>query len=312
LAAVILFLGALLTFYRWYVLVRAQGLPFTRTNALRLGLIGFAFSTLLPGSIGGDLVKAFFIAREQSRRTVAVATVLIDRAMGLWGIIWMVALLGGTFWALENPAILGSKSLQSLIVTAILITAGTVGLWFLLGILPTRRAERFAGRLGGIPRVGPMAAEFWRAIWMYRQKGKAIAWALLISLASQVCFILAFFYAALVFQEPGGTQATPSLLEHFVIIPIGTAIEALSPTPGGVGGAEAGFGWLYTLVGQPEANGVLGSLAKRGIGWGLAILSYFVYLRMRPALAVERPVVEEESADLQLSGIPEAVGVAQR
>ena len=80
------------------MLVRAQDLPFTLPNAMRLGLVAFFFNAFLPGSIGGDIVKAAFLAKEQSRRTVAVATVIIDRAVGLWGLFWLVALLGSVFW----------------------------------------------------------------------------------------------------------------------------------------------------------------------------------------------------------------------
>src|SRR6266571_7416755 len=98
LATVIYLAGVLLTFVRWFILVRAQELPFTLSNAMRLGSIGLFFSTFLPGSVGGDIIKAAFIAREQSRRTVAVATVIIDRVIGLCGLVWLVALLGGLFW----------------------------------------------------------------------------------------------------------------------------------------------------------------------------------------------------------------------
>jgi glycosyltransferase 2 family protein len=61
-----------LIFFRWYVLVRAQDLPFTLPNAMRLGLVAFFFNAFLPGSIGGDIVKAAFLAKEQSRRTWAI------------------------------------------------------------------------------------------------------------------------------------------------------------------------------------------------------------------------------------------------
>src|SRR5262249_40872336 len=84
-----------LTVVRWCILVRAQALPFTMTNALRLGLVGFFLSTFLPGSVGGDVVKAAFIAREQSRRTVAVATVIMDRALALWALFSLTAMMGG-------------------------------------------------------------------------------------------------------------------------------------------------------------------------------------------------------------------------
>src|SRR5436305_1095737 len=90
--------GVLLTFYRWYVLVRAQNLQFTVMESLRLGLIGFYLSTFLPGSVGGDIIKAAFIARDQRRRTVAVATVIADRIIGLAALFWLVALIGGVTW----------------------------------------------------------------------------------------------------------------------------------------------------------------------------------------------------------------------
>ncbi len=87
----VLLAATLLTFLRWYVLVRAQGLPFRLRDSLRLGFIGVFFNLLMPSAVGGDLVKAFLLAREQRRRTVAVATVLVDRLIGLVGLV----LLGG-------------------------------------------------------------------------------------------------------------------------------------------------------------------------------------------------------------------------
>ena len=87
-------LSILITFVRWYILVRAQDLPFSMANAMRLGSIGMYWNTFLPGSIGGDIIKAAFLAREQSRRTAAVATILFDRVVGLCGLFWLITLLG--------------------------------------------------------------------------------------------------------------------------------------------------------------------------------------------------------------------------
>src|SRR5207249_2923529 len=99
LAAAICLASLMITLVRWYVLVRAVNLPFRLLDAFRLGFIGLFFNTFLPGSVGGDIIKAAFLAREQDRRTVAVATVIMDRAIALWALIWFVALLGGAFWA---------------------------------------------------------------------------------------------------------------------------------------------------------------------------------------------------------------------
>src|SRR6266478_2502078 len=90
--------SVLLSFIRWYVLVRAVDLPFRVSDALRLGMVGFFFISFLPGSVGGDLLKAAFLAREHDRRTVAVATVVMDRMFALWALIWFVAVVGGVSW----------------------------------------------------------------------------------------------------------------------------------------------------------------------------------------------------------------------
>src|SRR5437879_643636 len=66
----------LITLYRWHLLMRAQGLPTPWWTTLRIGLVGYFFNTFLPGSVGGDIVKAAAVARVQSRRAAAVATVL--------------------------------------------------------------------------------------------------------------------------------------------------------------------------------------------------------------------------------------------
>src|SRR5262249_5591776 len=77
------FVSVVITFVRWLVLVRAVDFPFRVTDALRLGFLGFFWNTFLPGSVGGDAVKAYYLAKSQSRRTVAVATVIMDRVIAL-------------------------------------------------------------------------------------------------------------------------------------------------------------------------------------------------------------------------------------
>src|SRR5439155_7274092 len=121
----------------------AQDLPFTVTDSIRLGLVGFFFNTFLPGSVGGDLIKAWYIAGEQSRRTVAVSTVLIDRVLGLWALAALVALLGSSFWIAGNPALVDNPNLLFIVAAADALVLVSLAMWLLLGVLPQWRAERF-------------------------------------------------------------------------------------------------------------------------------------------------------------------------
>lgn len=322
LASVLCLAAVLITFLRWYLLVRAQELPFTVSNAMRLGLVGFFLSTFMPGSIGGDIIKAYCIAREQKRRTVAVATVLIDRGIGLWGLIILAALLGSIFWMSGNSAIIDEPTkkimgfevypLKAIICVTVGLVIFTSLLWCTLIILPAYRAERFAGRLSRIPKIGHAASEFWRAVWMYRLKYKTVAISLGMSLVAQVGFVLTFYFSAQTFQDPAHPDQIPSLAEHFLIVPIGMTFQALFPTPGGLGGAELGFSGLYAMtakVGQDARTlargGLAASLAYRLITWMLAFVGYLVYLRMKPQIAESMHMAEVAAESEAAASEPE-------
>lgn len=276
-------IAMLLTFVRWYVLVRAQDLPFTLFNAVRLGLLGVATSMMLPGSITGDAFKATFIAREQSRRTVAVATVMIDRVVGLLGLIWLVVLLGTFFWLTGDPAIHAHRGLQVMVVVLAAVVGTSLLAWVLAGVLSQEWADRLAVSVERAPRIGHSLAELWRALWMYRVQGPSVVLALVLAIVGHVGFVLTFFFASQAFLGPDQVAQVPSLGENFLLVPIGMTCEAGIPTPGGVGGGEYIFGKLYALIGKSEELGVLASLVRRLIVLAIGVAGYLVYLSMKPA-----------------------------
>jgi uncharacterized membrane protein YbhN (UPF0104 family) len=289
-----------LTIARWYVLVRAQGLPFRFLDALRLGLIGTFFNNILPSSVGGDVIKAAFLAREQSRRTAAVTTVLMDRLIGLWGLFWLVALLGGAFWLTGNLDRDGSGPSRTIVRTAVAIVSASTLLWLLLGLVPRHWGERFAGRLGRLPRLGGPAAEFWRAVWVYRRRPGSVALSLIISWAGFAGFVLAYYFSVRCLWEDGGRATIPTLAQHFLLVPIGLVIMAAPLFPGGAGIGELGFGKLYGWFRCSEASGVLGSLVQRALSWVVGLLGLVAYGRLQADLP---PTEAAETSRLGVSPV---------
>jgi uncharacterized membrane protein YbhN (UPF0104 family) len=287
LAFLIYLLSILITFYRWYVLVRAQDLPFTVAGAMRLGMIAFYVSTFLPGSVGGDIIKAAFIVRGQSRRTVAIATIAVDRFMGLCGLFWVVATVGTVAWAsgylheVVNNDKASVAFLETVVLTAVGAVVGTFVMWMVAGLISDSAVEKFARGLERIWKVGVSLAELWRALHMYRRRGRAVATTLAMSIVGHVGFVMAFYFSALTLSD---VDSIPALATHFLIVPVGMTITAGVPTPGGVGGAELAFGMLYKIAGSTSANGVLGSLVQRVVTWSLGLLGYFVSLRTKLGL----------------------------
>lgn len=285
----------LLQYVRWYVLVRALDLPFALRDAVRLGLVGTFYSTFLPGSVSGDLVKAYFIAKDRpGKRAAAVATVLADRLSGLFGLILYGAAVGGACWAAGDPQIGASRFLQGVIG----VFAGLVGLtavgWVVVGLVPSHRADRFAGRLGRVPKAGHALAEVWYAVWTYRRRPGAVLAVIGLNAVIHTGMVVTFYLAVRVFPVPDPA----TLPETFVIAPIGFIIQAGIPLPGGVGGAEAAFGFLYTLIGRPDETGVVGRLTLRLAEWAFGFVGYLVFLRTK----AELPAVEAEAEAEGLGG----------
>lgn len=293
LAGLLMATAAALQIYRWYLLVRALDLPFTVRDAYRLSFVGIYYNTFFPGSVGGDLLKAYFIAHAHpERKTRAVASVIADRALGLFGLILFVAVTGSVAWASGDPRINGNADLQWIVKFAAWVAGGSVLAFLLLGFV-LHREEIFAGRLRRIPKLGNSLAEAWFAVCEYRRRPKVVVLGVLLSAVSHFALVFALHSASRVFP-PANPDELATVSEHMVIAPIGFIAQALPVSPGGVGVGEAVFAWLYKLCDRPESRGMIARLSLRLVEWLIGLSGYLVYLRMRAEVKELEHEAEED------------------
>ena len=109
----IIILGVL----RWRMALEVQGLHLPIGRALEISLVAHFFNSFLLGSSGGDLMKAYYAAREtHHKKAEAVTTVFVDRLLGLWSMLFFAAVM-----MLPNRALLWEH--ERLGATALLILA---------------------------------------------------------------------------------------------------------------------------------------------------------------------------------------------
>jgi glycosyltransferase 2 family protein len=73
---------------RWRIVLEAQGLHLPLGRATTISFVAQFFNSFLLGSTGGDLIKAYYAAREtHHKKTEAVTTVFVDRLVGLWAML---------------------------------------------------------------------------------------------------------------------------------------------------------------------------------------------------------------------------------
>jgi len=69
-----LFLGMVLQSWRWWWLLRAQEIDLSFQNTLGLVWIGRFLALMLPGVVGGDVVRGYYILREAPSARMAACS----------------------------------------------------------------------------------------------------------------------------------------------------------------------------------------------------------------------------------------------
>jgi len=287
----------LISLVRWYLLVRALNLPFRLRDAFRLGFLGYLFNFVSPGNVGGDLFKAFFIAKEQhGRRAEAVATVVVDRIIGLYGLLLVASavICCSRVWDIETPEIYTITR-----GTLILTILGGIGL--LMMLIPGFTQGALSEMLTSLPKVGPTIGKLIGAVRMYRSRAGVLVIALLMSLVVHCCVVV---NAYLIARALPGTA--PSLTDHFVIIPLAMVVGAIPIFPMGLGAFEGAVEFLYAkLPAHPpaEGQGLLLAFGYRLITIGLAMIGAVYYFTSRSEVKEVMHEVEEVEEDPDSSAL---------
>jgi hypothetical protein len=162
---------------RWYLLVRAVGLPFRIQDAFRLGLLGYMLNFVSLGNVGGDLFKAVFLAREQpDRRAEAVASIVVDRILGLYSLFIVAAV------CVLATGMLGSDISEVRTISRwTLILTTMAGVSVVMVMVPGFTTGAVSEFLQNLPRVGPLVGKLISAVRVYRKQTRVIAVSVLLS-----------------------------------------------------------------------------------------------------------------------------------
>jgi len=69
---------------RWWLLLRTQSIFISFWAAVKLYLLGWFYNNFMPGSVGGDLVRAGYVTKHTEKRFEAALSVFVDRAIGVF------------------------------------------------------------------------------------------------------------------------------------------------------------------------------------------------------------------------------------
>jgi glycosyltransferase 2 family protein len=254
-AAITMALGAVLTalvlgVYRWQLVLAAGGIRLAYRRALQLYWVGAFASTLLPGAVSGDLLRAVIIARDTpGARTQAVASVVIDRVIGLLGFVVCALVL----LAIRFDALRASAELRRMAVILALVLAAVLGL-FMLG---RRLAPRLLRRLSRSRPLGTTSDVSGARAWFGGATRQRLVTVLGISLA-----IPLLLTAALLPFLPD-TAGPPPLIVVAIASIAAQVANTIPLTPGGIGIGEGVFEYVAALLATGTAGYATAFLSLR-------------------------------------------------
>ncbi len=238
--AMICFVCLYIGVIRWKIILDGRGLRMAWGRVFSVFFIGQFFNAFMFGSTGGDLARAFYAAQETNhKKTEAVATVLIDRMIGLvlLDFIALVMLFARAPFYINHPV----THVPALIMLGMnLLTV--IGLVVLFNIHRFQHWPLFR-RIANHAVIGPIFRRTFISIFFYRRKTGVLFKTILLSLIAHLLCIVECYCLGRSFQIHLG------LIAYLTVIPLILAIAALPITPGGLGIREGLAVALFATLG---------------------------------------------------------------
>jgi len=235
--------------WRWGQLLQAQGKGVPIRRLVRSYLVATFFNNFLPSNIGGDVIRIKDTIAPAGSRTLATTIVLLDRGIGLLGLV-VVAALGAT--ALQHTAgstlpvwppllwLIGAGGSAGLSV----LVMAPGGIKRILAPLKALHAEWVEARLDRL-------VEMFRC---FRAQPAALVNCFLGAVVVQA--ILVGFYLAVAVSLGISVPAT----HMAVLVPLSFVIQMLPVSMNGFGVREATFTYYFRMLGLPIESALVVSL----------------------------------------------------
>jgi len=240
-----------LAILRWWVLLAAIDLRLPLVTTAKLTFIGGFFNTFMPGAVGGDAFKMYYVVEHAppEKRVEAATTVAIDRVIGLGAMFVLVAVAAIVPHLLGHEDSVFTKVLDALGAgmgglgrpAAIAAFVGLLGVLacFHPGVRDWALVRKVRERFPGSSIGGRILRTFFHAV---RSPWPILA-AVLLSCGSHLFTVACFFVVG---QALGET--TLGLSRYVLIVPIGLMVNAIPGSPSGIGIGEAAYERLFSIA----------------------------------------------------------------
>jgi hypothetical protein len=273
LSLVVFVVGQVIIAIRWWILLRAQAIHISLLATVRLHFLGLFYNNVMPGSVGGDLLKAWYVTKHTHRRLEGALSVLVDRVIGLSGLVIMGTgayllfvrgRLSPPAASEPGPGLAERLTEHRTAILSVLAIATAASVAALAHPSTRRRVARLISRVR--QRAAAWFERIRKAIVVYCSKPVTVLTALLLTFFAQSTVVAALWLL-------GRNLAIEAEARHyFVIFPVMWVVAAVPVSVAGLGVFEAGLVEMFVRLTGTAAEKALALAFCQRFVWVLASL----------------------------------------
>ena len=256
---------------RWQILLRLQGIRLGWLQAGGIVMIGLFFSLFLPGGIGGDAMRLYFIFQLAPRRKIgATLSIVMDRLFGLFTVLF----LAGMSISLRFSWLTRSGTSRHIAYLAFVLLGGSLAFVVLVFWLAS------SSSLYRFPKALPLrnvVVQSGEALLRYRSQLGVMMLVFLITIVAHLAYYTNYYCAGEALRMSKGHAA--SLADILSIMPLVDTIISVPISIGGLGVRETLFQELLgNLAYVPPALAAFAASLGYAIQvfWGLVGAAIFL------------------------------------
>ena len=258
--------------FRWWLLLRTQSIFISLAAAVRLNFLGWFYNNFMPGSVGGDLLRAWYVTKHTEKRFEAALSVFVDRIIGLLSTLVIAVFFYTLFLRNQAEAVTftgPSGSLKLLaeykrIIISIIVVIAVV----FCGLLAHRRGKTLLQKALFHIRINSLRAfqKLRNALIIYSGSPLTILAVFVLTVSLQIMVITSFWFLG------KNLGITVSIKYYYVFFTLTWVLGALPVSVGGAVVVEGTLYYLFVNFAGVEKEAALALVWCQRIVWMLASL----------------------------------------
>lgn len=231
--------------HRWRLLLLAKCIRVSFLKLFSFYFVGMFFNLFMPTLVGGDVFRTYDLYRETSNVKEAAASILMERAAGVFALICLslLSLIIGFSYIKNEPVVIYSILILSFC-------------FFLLIILIfSENLKNFLSSIFKKIKIWEIFIKFYNAIFEYKKFPFTILKVILLSFAVQIINLFIFSTMA------GALKLNVKFIYIWLFTPLITFFSMIPISLSGWGLREGATIYLYSKIGISSEESLLLSLS---------------------------------------------------